>query len=128
MTAHLIIFSSYSRKYYIIYITESDIRILMVGPWPHLARATFLKVGSGPYLAHATLHHWPSILSIIPSFLLVFKIGSVSMVCLLMGSHLISHFALRQSQSMIPSLHSSAPFTGRKGNHKFHIIAKRELR
>ena len=48
----------------------------------------------------------PSILSIIPSFLLVFKIGSVLMVCLLIGSHLISHFALRQSQSRIPSLHS----------------------
>ena len=48
----------------------------------------------------------PSILSIIPSFLLVFKIGSVLMVFLLIGSHLISHFALRQSQSMIPSLHS----------------------
>ena len=28
------------------------------------------------------------------------------MVCLLIGSHLISHFALRQSQSMTPSLHS----------------------
>ena len=28
------------------------------------------------------------------------------MVCLLIGSHLISHFALRLSQSMIPSLHS----------------------
>ena len=41
------------------------------------------------------------ILSIIPSFLLVFKIGSI-----LIGSHLIFHFALRQSQSMIPSLHS----------------------
>ena len=48
----------------------------------------------------------PLILSIIPSFLLVFKIGSVLMVCLLIGSHLIFHFALRQSQSMIPSLHS----------------------
>ena len=48
----------------------------------------------------------PSILSIIPSFLLVFKIGSVVMVILLISSHLISHFALRQSQSMIPSLHS----------------------
>ena len=48
----------------------------------------------------------PLILSIIPSFLLVFKIGSVLMVCLLIGSHLISHFALRLSQSMIPSLHS----------------------
>ena len=48
----------------------------------------------------------PSILSIMPSFLLVFKIVSVLMVCLLIGSHLISHFALRQSQSMIPSLHS----------------------
>ena len=32
----------------------------------------------------------PLILSIIPSFLLVFKIGSVLMVCLLIGSHLIS--------------------------------------
>ena len=48
----------------------------------------------------------PLILSIIPSFLLVFKIGSVLMVCLLIGSHLISHFALRLSQSMIPSPHS----------------------
>ena len=48
----------------------------------------------------------PLILSIIPSFLLVFKIGSVLMVCLLIGSHLISHIALRLSQSMIPSLHS----------------------
>ena len=48
----------------------------------------------------------PSILLIIPSFLLVFKIGSVLMVCLLIGSPLIFHFALRQSQSMIPSLHS----------------------
>ena len=48
----------------------------------------------------------PLILSIIPSFLLVFKIGSVLMVCLLIGSHLIFHFALRQSQSMIPPLHS----------------------
>ena len=48
----------------------------------------------------------PLILSIIPSFLLVFKIGSVLMVCLLIGSHHISHFALRLSQSMIPSLHS----------------------
>ena len=28
------------------------------------------------------------------------------MIYLLIGSHLISHFALRQSQSMIPSLHS----------------------
>ena len=33
-------------------------------------------------------------------------VGSVLMVCLLIGSHLISHFALRLSQSMIPSLHS----------------------
>ena len=48
----------------------------------------------------------PLILSIIPSFLLVFKIGSVLMICLLIGSHLISHFALRQSQSIIPSSHS----------------------
>ena len=31
----------------------------------------------------------PLILSIIPSFLLVFKIGSILMVCLLIGSHLI---------------------------------------
>ena len=36
----------------------------------------------------------PLILSIIPSFLLVFKIGSVLMACLLIGSHLIFHFAL----------------------------------
>ena len=50
----------------------------------------------------------PLILSIIRSILLilVFKIGSVLMVSLLIGSHLISHFALRLSQSMIPSLHS----------------------
>ena len=45
-------------------------------------------------------------LSIIPSFSLVFKIGLVLMVFLLLGSHPISHLALRQSQSMIPSLHS----------------------
>ena len=32
--------------------------------------------------------------------------SSVLMVCLLIGSHLVSHFALRQSQSMIPSPHS----------------------
>ena len=48
----------------------------------------------------------PLILSIIPSFSLVFKIGSVLMVFLLIGSHLISHLAPRQSRSMIPSLHS----------------------
>ena len=47
-----------------------------------------------------------STLSIIPSFSLVFKIGLVLMVFLLLGSHPISHLALRQSQSMIPSLHS----------------------
>ena len=46
------------------------------------------------------------ILSIIPSYSLVFKIGLVLMVFLLIGSHLISHLALRQSQLMIPSLHS----------------------
>ena len=46
------------------------------------------------------------ILSIIPSFSLVFKIGLVLIVFCLIGSHLISHLALRQSQSMIPSLHS----------------------
>ena len=45
------------------------------------------------------------ILSIIPSFSLVFEIGSV-LVILLNCSHLISPLALRQSQSMIPSLHS----------------------
>ena len=47
-----------------------------------------------------------STLSIIPSFSLVFKIGLVLMVFLLLGSHSISHLALRQPQSMIPSLHS----------------------
>ena len=46
------------------------------------------------------------ILSIIPSFSLVFKIGLVLMVFFLIGSHPISRLALRQSQSMIPSLHS----------------------
>ena len=46
------------------------------------------------------------ILSIIPSFSFVFEIGLVLMVFRLIGSHLISHLALRQSQSMIPSLHS----------------------
>ena len=47
-----------------------------------------------------------SILLIIPSFSLVYKIGLVLMVFLWIGSHLISHLALKQSQSMIPSLHS----------------------
>ena len=46
------------------------------------------------------------ILSIISSFSLVFKIGLVLMVFRLIGSHPISHLALRQSQSVIPSLHS----------------------
>ena len=46
-----------------------------------------------------------SILLIIPSFQLVFKIGLVLMVYLLIGSHLISHLALKQSQSMNPLLH-----------------------
>ena len=46
------------------------------------------------------------ILSIIPSFSLVFEIGLVLMVFRLIGSHLISHLALKQSRSMIPSLHS----------------------
>ena len=48
----------------------------------------------------------PLILLIIPSSSLVFKIGSVLMVFLSIGSHHISHLALRLSQSMIPSLHS----------------------
>ena len=36
MAVHLILFSNNSRKYYIIYRAEPDIRILKVGPWPHL--------------------------------------------------------------------------------------------
>ena len=54
----------------------------------------------------------PLTLSTIPSFSLVFKIGLVLMVFRLIGSHLISHLALRQSQSMIPSLHSLLLFCG----------------
>ena len=90
---------------------------------PETVREIFQNLSYGPApeadnvaqvsLSHQlTLHSFfstyllPLILSIIPSFLLVFKIGSVLMVCLLIGSHLISHFALRLSQSMIPSLHS----------------------
>ena len=46
------------------------------------------------------------ILWIIPSFSLFFEIGLVLMVFLLIGSHLIYHLALKQSHSMIPSLHS----------------------
>ena len=46
------------------------------------------------------------LLLIIPSFSLVFEIDLVLMVFCLIGSHLISHLALRQSQSMIPNLHS----------------------
>ena len=49
------------------------------------------------------------ILSIIPSFSFVFKIGSALMVFLLIGSHLISLLALKQSQSMIP--HSTSAFS-----------------
>ena len=48
----------------------------------------------------------PLILSIIPSFSLVFKISSVLMVFHLIGFYLISHLVLRQAQSMIRSLHS----------------------
>ena len=80
-----------------------------------LLKLLFLKVtmtSSLRWIVVRSLHSFfstyplPLILSIIPSFLLVFKIGSVLVVCLLIDSHLIFHFALRQSQSMIPSLHS----------------------
>ena len=49
------------------------------------------------------------ILSIFPSFELVFKIGSALVVFLLIGSHLISLLALKQSQSMIT--HSISAFS-----------------
>ena len=62
------------------------------------------------------------ILSIIPSFSLVFKIG---LVFRLIGSHLISHLALRQSQSMIPSLHSLlSPVVYPKVFPRFHTSFK----
>ena len=48
----------------------------------------------------------PLILSIIPSFFIVFKIGLVSMVLLMNGFHLILPHVLRQSPSKIP-LHLS---------------------
>ena len=72
----------------------------------------FIMTSSLRWIVVRSLHSFfstyllPLILSIIPSFSLVFKIGSVLMVFLLIGSHLISHLALRQSRSMIPSLHS----------------------
>ena len=49
------------------------------------------------------------ILSIIPSFSLVYKIDSALMVFVLIGSHLISLLAIKQSQSMIP--HSISAFS-----------------
>ena len=82
---------------------------LLTGSFIHL-KLLFLKstmTSSLRWIVVRSLHSFfstyllPLILSIIPSFLLVFKIGSVLMVCLLIGSHLISHFALRLSQSMI---------------------------
>ena len=51
----------------------------------------------------------PSILSIIPSFFIVFNIGLVFMVLLLTGFHFISTHVLRQSPSKIP-LHLSQIF------------------
>ena len=51
----------------------------------------------------------PSILSIIPSFFIVFNIGLVFMVLLLTGFHLISPHVLKQSPSKIP-LHLSQIF------------------
>ena len=51
----------------------------------------------------------PSILLIIPSFLIVFNIGLVFMVLLLTGFHLISPHVLKQSPSKIP-LHLSQIF------------------
>ena len=72
----------------------------------------FTMISSLRWIVVRSLHSFFStyllllILSIIPSFSLVFKIGLVLMVFLLIGSHPISHLALRQSQSMIPSLHS----------------------
>ena len=55
------------------------------------------------------IHLLPSILSIIPSFFIVFNIGLVFMVLLLTGSHLISPHVLKQSPSKIP-LHLSQIF------------------
>ena len=95
-----------------------------------LLKLLFLKFTMTSYLRWIvvrSLHSFfstyllPSILSIIPSFSLVIKIGSVIMVCLLIGSHPISHFALRQSQSMIPSLHSQLfPVVNRKVPYLAH--------
>ena len=72
----------------------------------------FTVISSLRWIVMRSLHSYfstyllPLILSIIPSFSPVFKIGSVLVVFFLISSHLISHLALRQSQSMIPSLHS----------------------
>ena len=44
MKVHSILFSYNSRKYYIIYIGQNpDIRILKVGPWPHLGPSNISK-------------------------------------------------------------------------------------
>ena len=78
------------KQLFLKFTMTSSLRWIVVRS-PHLFFST--------YLLHLTL-------SIIPSFLLVFKIGLILMVFLSIDSHLISPLALRQSQSMIPSLHS----------------------
>ena len=90
--------SSFQSAYRIFYSTET---ILL-----KIHNDLILAMDCGEVTSIFSSYLLPSILSIIPSSLLVFKIGSVLMVCLLIGSHLISHFALSQSQSMISSLHT----------------------
>ena len=60
-------------------------------------------------LSFILIYLLPSILSIIPSFFIVFNIGLVFMVLLLTDSHLISPHVLKQSPSKIP-LHLSQIF------------------
>ena len=73
--------------------------------WPHLSDGSWW----GHFSYFFLIYLLPSILSIIPSFFIVFNIGLVFMVLLLTGFHLISPHVLRQSPSKIP-LHLSQIF------------------
>ena len=100
-------------------LTSCLLFILLTGFFILMHESTLLKIHNGLILAMdlgedtslilLDLSAALDILSIIPSFSLVFKIDSALMVFVLIGSHLISLLALKQSQPMIP--HSISAFS-----------------
>ena len=71
----------------------SETNLLKIHNWPHSSDGSWWG-----YVTHSSCTYLLLlILSIIPSFSLIFKIGLVLMVFCLIGSHLISHFLLSGS-------------------------------